>query len=66
MKLIRYYFETKQVDSIIWVPGSANFAGPLTKNDSPLSTALQLLLYQGYLPSKFEIMINRNSFPNLG
>ena len=66
VQLIRYYFETKQIDKVVWVPGSANLADPLTKKDSPLSDALQLLLFQGSMPFDFDKMLHRNSSPNLG
>lgn len=42
VQLIRYYFETKKIQKMIWIPGSLNLADPLSKMDSRLSDALQL------------------------
>ena len=47
--LLRYYYETKKIDRMIWVPGSLNLAEPLTKWNSLLTRDLQLLLLTGEL-----------------
>lgn len=51
--LLRYYFETKQLDKLVWIPGKINIADALTKRDSPLCNALQLLMFDGALPHAF-------------
>ena len=50
MNVIRFDFETKAVDQLVWIPGRTNLADPGTKRDSALSEALQLLLYTGKIP----------------
>ena len=50
VQLIRYCFETKKIENIIWIPGAVNPADPLTKKDSPILESLQIMLYQGEIP----------------
>ena len=50
VNVIRYDFETKQVNYIIWIPGATNLADPGTKPDSSLTSALQLLMFTGKIP----------------
>ena len=50
VNVIRFDFETKAVDQLVWIPGRTNLADPGTKRDSTLSEALQLLLYTGKIP----------------
>lgn len=66
VQLIRYYFETQKVNKMLWIPGSLNLAHPLTKKDSRLTDALQLLLFDGSLPFDFPRIEERCSERNLG
>ena len=50
VNVIRFDFETKAVDSMVWIPGRTNLADPGTKRDSALTEALQLLLLTGKIP----------------
>ena len=64
--LIRYEFEKKQVSKMIWVPGSTNLADPVTKPNSPLCSALQLLLFEGEIPICFDQAEVRDSSAQTG
>lgn len=48
---LRYDFEIRAIDKIIWVPGKFNLADPLTKHDIPIEKSLQLTLYCGTISS---------------
>ena len=50
LELLRYHYETHHLEELIWVPGSVNLADPLIKRDSPLSIALQLMIFDVTLP----------------
>lgn len=58
---IRYDFETHWVNRMTWIPGSCNLTDPLTKLNSPLEDALQILICDGELPISFEKVFNRDS-----
>ncbi len=45
VSVIRYEFETQNVNRMIWVSGKSNLADPLTKPNSPLANPLQLMLF---------------------
>lgn len=49
ISVIRYEFETHNLNCMVWIPGRANLADPLTKPDSPLCLPLQLTLHCGEL-----------------
>ena len=66
VQLLRYNFETEQLNKLIWIPGSANPADPLTKKDSLLSEVLQLMLFQGRLPLDLSRMEDRPAAASLG
>lgn len=61
VSVIRYEFETRNVDRMIWIPGSANYADPLTKTDSPISQALELMFFDGKISMDFHGALFRNS-----
>ncbi|PXF43473.1 hypothetical protein BWQ96_06766 [Gracilariopsis chorda] len=50
VSVIRYELETQNVNRKVWVPVNCNLANPLTKLNSPLNQALELLLFSGKLP----------------
>lgn len=50
---IRYNFETKRISEMVWVPGASNLADVLTKKDSRVTDALQILLVDGKIPFHF-------------
>ena len=58
---IRFGFATKNMSSMIWVPGKINLADPGTKPDSQLTQALHLLLESGFLPIDFNDSIIQSS-----
>lgn len=64
--LIRYEFETRKVSRMIRVPGKMNSSDPLTKQDSPLVSSLQLTLFSGELPFNFEDFLARRSDQSTG
>ena len=66
VNVIRYEFETKNVNNIYWIPGKLNLADPGTKADSPLTQALQLLLHNGKLPYSFDGLESRSTNRSLG
>lgn len=66
VQLIRYYFETRQISHMVWLPGSLNLADPLTKKDSRLEACLQLLLFDGNLPCEIPSENQRSSDRSLG
>ena len=63
---IRFEFATKNVSSMIWVPGKINLADPGTKPDSQLTQTLQVLLESGCLPINFSDAIIQSSNPSTG
>lgn len=66
VQLLRYNFETHNLNQLIWIPGSANPADPLTKRDSPLMDTLQIMLFDGTLPLDFAKFESRCSDAPLG
>lgn len=66
VNVIRHEFEIRNVHKIIWIPGNLNLADPGTKCDSPLSPALQLMLFSGKLPSSFPGLESCTSDRSLG
>ena len=66
LQLLRYNFETHQLNKSIWIPGNANRADALTKHDSALSEKLQLMLFDGTVPVTFDISASRSSDASLG
>lgn len=50
VQLIRFGFETHSLNTLIWIPGSINFADALTKTDSRVHESLQLMMFEGTLP----------------
>lgn len=54
LELLRYYYETKQLNELIWIPGSTNLSDSLTKKDSPLCNVLQLMLFDGFIPMNID------------
>lgn len=50
VNVIRFEFETGNIDELCWLPGQLNIADPGTKTDSPLCQSLQLLMHDGKLP----------------
>ena len=57
----RFEFATKNVPSMIWVPGKANLADPGTKPDSNLTQTLRILFESGCLPINFTDAIIQSS-----
>ena len=53
VNVIRFEFETRNVDKLIWILGLLNLADPGTMRESSLSDALQLMLYSGKVPFDF-------------
>ena len=47
VNVIRFYFETKAADEMVWIPGRKNLAEVDTKRDSALAESLQILLLTG-------------------
>lgn len=64
--VIMYEFETHNINRMIWIPGKINPADPLTKRDSPMNKALQLMLYNGLLCENFDQACVRSSNKVLG
>lgn len=44
VNVIRYEYETHNIDEIVWIPGRVNLTNPGTKTYSALSVTLQLAL----------------------
>jgi len=61
VNVIRFEFETRAVSRMIWTTGATNLADPLTKHNSPLTQALELLLFDGSLPFSLSDSITRRS-----
>ncbi|PXF41499.1 hypothetical protein BWQ96_08781 [Gracilariopsis chorda] len=57
VSVIRFDFETKKIERMVWVPGKCNYGDPLTKTDSPMVDALQNLLYSGRISIDFEVAL---------
>eukprot|EP00171_Calliarthron_tuberculosum_P001292 IDg1292t1 len=53
VSVIRYEFETKNISRMVWIPGKCNLADAGTKPNSPLTNALQLMMFSGELPIDF-------------
>ena len=66
VSVIRYEFETRNVDRMIWVPGRMNYADPLTKTDSPLSSSLELMLFTGKITMDFGEALSSSSNKSTG
>lgn len=64
--LLRYNFETKRLRKLIWIPGSAILADPLTKPDSSLAQSVLLMLFDGTLPQNIDTFEIRESSAQLG
>jgi len=64
--LIRYEFETKARDRLIWIPGQSNLTDPLTKPNSPLCNALQLLMFHCEISFEFPKAKHRISDQSTG
>lgn len=56
-----YDFETKRVNKIYWIAGKDNLSDPVTKANSPLDPALQLLHHIGIIPIEFPNAKSRSS-----
>jgi len=61
VSVIRYEFETKNVDRMIWVPGKLNLADACTKENSPLAESLQLMMYTSKISMDFSESEHRDS-----
>lgn len=61
VNVIRFEFETHNITKMIWIPGKVNPADCLTKRNSPLVDALQLILYSGKIQIDFSDQQFRNS-----
>ena len=61
VSVIRYDFETKAVNKVIWIPGSCNLSDPMTKLNSALAQSLQLLLVGGEIPMDIDKSEERES-----
>ena len=66
VNVIRYEFQTRSVDKIVWVPGKVNLADPGTKRDSALTETLQALMTTGRLLIAFEQMEMKSFDRSLG
>ena len=66
VSVIRYEFETQNVNRFFWIPGKVNLADPLTKTNSPLVQPLQLSMYSGELGISFEDVLERQSNQSSG
>ena len=66
VSVIRYEFETRNVSTMIWLPGKSNLADPLTKPDSPLELPLQLMMFSGEIPVSFTETMFRHSDQSTG
>lgn len=51
--MILFEFETKAFSEFIWFPGKLNPADVGTKFDSPLNTAVKLMLHSSIIPLDF-------------
>lgn len=65
LELLRYYYKTKELSKLVWIPVSTNLADPLTKPDNPLTVSLQLMLFDGTLPIGIEISETKHSSASL-
>ena len=54
VNVIRYEFETRDVNKIIWIPGSTNVLDPGTKPNISLSVIFKLNILTGRLKMDFE------------
>lgn len=59
VRLIQYYFDTKQLRRMIWTPGTTNLADALTKMDNKFLRMVCNMLYDGTIQCSFE---NAESF----
>ena len=50
ISVIRFEFETRAVNKVLWIPGSCNLSDPLTKINSPLTEPLHVLMDSGKIP----------------
>lgn len=66
VNVIRYEFQTKSVDEIVWLPGKVNLADPGTKRDSALTDTLMSLLHTGRIPVAFDQLLSKSYDRSLG
>ena len=66
VSLIRYNYETRRLNRLIWTPGSLNPADVLTKLDSALTDSVQLMMFHGTLPYDMSRAEIRDSAQPLG
>ena len=64
--LIRYEFERKHLDQMVWIPGASNPSDALTKLNSPLTESVHLMLSSSKLPCSFESSEARSSNASMG
>ena len=63
---LRYDFEIRAIDKMIWIPGKFNLSDPLTKRDSPLEKSLQLTLHTGLISVDLSKCLVNNSKKPIG
>lgn len=66
VSLIRYEFETRKINCMVWIPGKLNPADAITKPDSPLCQTMQLLMFSGTILIDFVASQHRESSEFLG
>lgn len=66
VNVIRFEFETKNVNYMTWISGKLNLADPLTKKDSPIGKSLQLLMFSGEIPFDTNSTKTRDSSQSTG
>ncbi|PXF42688.1 hypothetical protein BWQ96_07574 [Gracilariopsis chorda] len=66
VSVIRYEFETGNIESMLWIPGRLNCADPLTTNDTPMYGSLELMLYDGKISLEFRQAIASSSNTSTG
>lgn len=66
IKVIRYEFETKNVNWMTWLPGKITLADPLSKKDSLMVKPLQLLMYTGEIPIDLSAQKIRDCSQSMG
>ena len=66
VNVIRYEFETQNVNKIFWIPGSTNISDPGTKPKSSLSELLKITMATGILQIDLEKQESKSSNLPLG
>eukprot|EP00171_Calliarthron_tuberculosum_P022021 IDg22021t1 len=66
VSVIRYEFETHNVNKMTWIPGKCNLSDPLTKPNSPLVKSLQLMLFEGEISIQLDEAKTRDSQMSTG